>query len=64
MSYDKSLLEVWEWREKVRQETKDLSPEEYVKKVRKEVDDFLSENNINLEKISQRDIIIKKTAKK
>ncbi len=46
--YDKSLLEVWEWKEKVYQDVKDLTAEEYVEKVRKDTDKILSNGLINL----------------
>jgi ribosomal protein L15 len=46
--YDKSLLEVWEWKEKVYQDVKDLTAEEYVEKVRKDADKILSNGLINL----------------
>ena len=46
--YDKSLLEVWEWKEKVYQDVKDLTAQEYVEKVRKDADKILSTGLINL----------------
>ncbi len=46
--YDKSLLEVWEWKEKVYQDVKDLTAEEYVEKVRKDADTILSNGLIDL----------------
>lgn len=46
--YDKSLLEVWEWKEKVYQDVKNLTAEEYVEKVRKDADKILSNGLINL----------------
>lgn len=46
--YDKSLLEVWEWKEKVYQDVKDLTAEEYIEKVRKDADKILSNGLINL----------------
>lgn len=46
--YDKSLLEVWEWKEKVYQDVKDLTAEEYVEKVRKDADKILSNGLISL----------------
>ena len=46
--YDKSLLEVWEWKEKVYQDVKDLTAEEYVEKVREDADKILSNGLINL----------------
>jgi hypothetical protein len=48
MKYDKSLLEVWEWKEKVYQEVKNLSAKEYVKKIRNDADRILSDNRIKL----------------
>lgn len=50
--YDKSLLEVWEWKEKVYQDVKDLTAEEYVEKVRKDADKILSNGLINLTPIA------------
>jgi len=41
--YDKSLIEVWEWKEKVYQDVKDLKAEEYVDKVKKDANKILSE---------------------
>jgi hypothetical protein len=46
--YDKSLIEVWEWKEKVYQKVKDLSTQEYIEKVRKDTDRILSEYGIKL----------------
>ena len=46
--YDKSLLEVWEWKEKVYQDVKDLTAEEYIEKVRKDADKILSNGLINV----------------
>lgn len=37
-TYDKSLTEVWEWKEKVGDETEGLSPVDYVKKMRDDGD--------------------------
>ncbi|HGJ67082.1 TPA: hypothetical protein ENS27_17110 [bacterium] len=48
--YDKSLMEVWEWKEKVYQEVKDLSAQEYIEKVKKDADKFLSEHRIKLKR--------------
>jgi hypothetical protein len=49
-NYDRSLMEVWEWKEKVYQELKDLTPEERVEKLRKDADKFLREHGIKLRK--------------
>ncbi|MBI2470684.1 MAG: hypothetical protein HYV59_05505 [Planctomycetes bacterium] len=37
---DKSLIEVWEWKEKVYQDVKDLKAEEYVEKIGKDAGKF------------------------
>lgn len=50
-NYDKSLMEVWEWKETIYQEVKDLSPEEYVKKIKDDAGKILSEHNISLTSI-------------
>lgn len=46
--YDKSLLEVWEWKESIYQDVKGLSAKEYVEKARMTADKVLSENSIKL----------------
>jgi hypothetical protein len=47
-TYDKSLTEVWEWKEKVYEETKGLSIEDYLIKIKENADAILSKNQINL----------------
>ncbi|MEW6187095.1 MAG: hypothetical protein AB1585_15285 [Thermodesulfobacteriota bacterium] len=51
-TYDKSLTEVWEWKEKVYEETKALSPEEFINKIKTNADAVLFKNQINLMIIS------------
>jgi hypothetical protein len=51
-TYDKSLTEVWEWKERVYSETKELSARDYVRKTNKDADTVLSENCIELNPIS------------
>lgn len=50
--YDKSLIEVWEWKERVYREVKDLAPNEYVKKIKNDAEKILSESHISLNPIS------------
>jgi len=52
MKYDKSLLEVWKWKEKVYQEVRELSAKEYVEKIRNDADRILSDNRIKLVPVS------------
>ena len=52
--YDKSLIEVWEWKEKVYQDVKDLSAEEYLKKIKNDTDKIFSETGIELNQISSK----------
>ncbi|HLG29814.1 MAG TPA: hypothetical protein VI387_06340 [Candidatus Brocadiales bacterium] len=47
-SYDKSLIEVWEWKERVYRDVKDLTAKEYVEKIRNDADKILSESAIKL----------------
>jgi len=47
-NYDQSLIEVWEWKEKVYQDIKNLTTKEYVEKVKNDADKLLSENSIEL----------------
>jgi len=60
MNYDKSLIEVWNWQEKLYEETKDLSEKEFIEKINNEAEKVLLENNIQLKKISKNDFIIKR----
>ncbi len=50
--YDKSLIEVWEWKEKIYNEVKNLSATEYVEEIRKGADKILSDSQIKLTAIS------------
>jgi len=51
-TYDKSLTEVWEWKEGVYRETKGLSAKDYIHKMTKDADSVLSESHIELTPIS------------
>ncbi|MBU0700057.1 hypothetical protein KKE26_01980 [bacterium] len=48
--YDKSLIEVWGWKEKVFHDIKDLSVKEYVEKIRNDTDKILVESQIKLKR--------------
>ncbi len=50
--YDKSLIEVWEWKEKVYHDVKDLSANEYIEKVKEDAAKILTESQIKLKTIS------------
>lgn len=50
--YDKSLTEVWEWKEKVYQDVKELTTEDYLEKLRGDAERILSENHVKLTPIS------------
>lgn len=50
--YDKSLIEVWEWKERVYCDVKDLTAKEYIEKVRSDADKTLSEGLIKLVNVS------------
>jgi len=50
-NYDRSLIEVWEWRRKVHEDLKGLTVEEYVKKVREEADAALDKYGIKLKRV-------------
>ena len=47
-TYDKSLTEVWEWKESVYSEAKGLSATDYIRKMTKDADTILSESHIEL----------------
>ncbi len=48
MKYDKSLTEVWEWKEKVYEEYKHLTPEEYVARINKNAETMRAEAGIKM----------------
>ena len=50
--YDKSLTEVWEWKEKVYDETKGLSSKDYIRKMKNDADVVLSGNKVKLRSIA------------
>ena len=52
--YDRSLIEVWEWKEKVYHNVRDLSPKEYLVKIKNDTDKILSESHIKLKTISSK----------
>ena len=51
-TYDKSLIEVWDWKESVYREGKELSAADYIRKMTKDADTILSESHIELPRIS------------
>ena len=48
MKVDKSLQEVWDWKEKVYQKTKDLSKEEAIAEIRQGAENFCKRYNLKL----------------
>jgi hypothetical protein len=52
--YDKSLIEVWEWKERVYDDVKNLSAKEYLEKIRNNADNILSDSQIKLTSVSLR----------
>jgi len=52
--YDKSLIEVWEWKEKVYHDVKDLPPDRYINKIKEDADRILSDALIELTPVSQK----------
>lgn len=49
--HDKSLEEVWEWKERVYQDLKDCAPHEYIEKATQAANDILSDNRIALQRV-------------
>ncbi len=47
MKVDKSLEEVWEWKDKVYQETKGLSMQEFVENIRRGADEFCKKYDLH-----------------
>lgn len=50
--YDKSLIEVWAWKEKVYHDVKDLSANEYIERVKEDAAKILTDGQIKLKTIS------------
>lgn len=50
--YDRSLIEVWEWKEKVYQDVKNLSAKEYIERVKEDSAKILRECKVKLKTIS------------
>ncbi len=58
MNYDKSLTEVWEWKERSYQEYKNLTDEESIERIRQNADKLLSEAGVKLRKVNGQNIKI------
>jgi hypothetical protein len=56
--YDKSLTEVWEWRRKLHEELKDLTPKEYVEKIREDTDRIIKEKGLKLKIVKSKRILL------
>jgi hypothetical protein len=52
--YDESIIEVWEWKEKVYQDVKGLTPKEYIERIKAEADKILSDALVDLTPVSSR----------
>ncbi|MBI4653961.1 MAG: hypothetical protein HY752_03080 [Nitrospirae bacterium] len=50
--YDKSLIDVWEWKEKVYHDMKDLSAKEYIERIKDDATKILRKGQIELKTIS------------
>lgn len=50
--YDRSLIEVWKWKEKVYHDVKDLSTKEYIERIKEDATKILAEGKIELKTIS------------
>lgn len=59
--YDKSLIEVWEWKERVYNDTKDLTPAEYLNKLRNDAEKILSQSHITLNPVFLKEKHLKAT---
>lgn len=47
-SYDLSLKEVWWWKDQICLEVKNLTPAEYIEKIRNDVDKHMNQHNLKL----------------
>ena len=52
--YDKSLIEVWGWKEKLYNDVKELVPDKYIKKIKENADEILSAALVELIPVSQK----------
>jgi hypothetical protein len=52
--YDESIIEVWEWKEKVYQDVKGLTPKEYIERIKAEAEKILSDALVDLTPVSSR----------
>lgn len=52
--YDDSLKEVWNWKEEVYNDLKDLKTNELIDKIKKSADKILSDNSIRLSTVSSK----------
>lgn len=50
--YDKSLIEVWEWKEKVYHDVRDLTAKEYIERIKNDAEKILGERRIKLKTVS------------
>lgn len=50
--YDKSLAEVWDWKEQVYQDGKRLTAQDFLEKLKRDTERILSENHVRLTPIS------------
>ena len=46
--YNKSLIEVWEWKNNVYQDVKNLTAKEYIEKIKSDAETILLEEHIKL----------------
>jgi hypothetical protein len=53
---DRSLEEVWEWKEQVYQDVKELTPAGYLAKISKDADVLLKDHGLNLRTV-KRDMV-------
>ena len=50
--YEESLTEVWEWKEKVYQDVKDLTTQDHLEKLKGDAERILLENHAKLTPVS------------
>lgn len=50
--YDRSLIEVWEWKERVYDDLKDLTSKEWVERIKQDADRILSDALIELTRVN------------
>jgi hypothetical protein len=62
MKESKSMLEVWEWKDEVYNDTKDMSDEELLKYYRETADNLIAQRGLKKKKVGKNSYILVKAS--